>query len=418
MKAKLLRLAGAGIATTLAFAATAGNLRVSTDFEGGSARIESVDSEARVVRFMPGGDPQRGWPCWWYLRVDGVARNEQLTLDLAGSDLPSRNKGTNTGKPLAASWAMPARATFSTDARTWRHTAPGRRDGARILYEVAGTGGPLWVAWGPPFTPRDSDALLATAEKSVPATKSFELARTREGRPVRGLRVSEATASKPRGVWVQARQHAWESGSSWVARGFVEWLVSDDADARWLRRHAEVFVVPLMDVDNVATGNGGKEAAPRDHNRDWDDKPVHPEVAAAQRRLLELARENRLEVFLDLHNPGPGDAQPFFSVGPPELLTETGRAIRSNFLARAQQRINGPLALAEKPRLTGPAYHPLWRQISGQWVNAHGNPHTLAACLETSWNTVHSTTEGYRTVGRQLGLAVTDHLRAGAVSVH
>jgi hypothetical protein len=55
-------------------------------------------------------------------------------------------------------------------------------------------------------------------------------------------------------------------------------------------------------------------------------------------------------------------------------------------------------------------YHPLWRQISGQWVNDNGNPHTMAACLETSWNTRHSSTAGYREVGRQLGEAIAAYL--------
>jgi hypothetical protein len=172
-----------------------------------------------------------------------------------------------------------------------------------------------------------------------------------------------------------------------------------------------VFLVPIMDVDNVATGNGGKEANPRDHNRDWDASPVHPEVAAAQERLRTLAREERLDVFLDLHNPAPGDLRPFFFVGPAELLADTARANREKFLAAAAARITDPLPLEPKPRTTGPAYHPLWRQISGQWVTQHGNAHTMAACLETSWNTPHSTPEGYRTVGRQLGQAIADFLR-------
>ena len=340
-----------------------------------------------------------------------MARGERLTLDLTGSDLPARNQGKSTGKPLAASWAMPAQAAFSTDRRTWRHTEPGRRDGGRIRYEVPGEGGPLWVAWGPPFTPQDTDELLEQAGKTLPAATPFDLARTRGDRPVRGLSVSEAASPAPTTIWIQARQHAWESGSSWVARGLVEWLLSEDADASWLRHHAEVFVVPIMDVDNAATGNGGKEADPRDHNRDWDDKPVYPEVAAAQDRLRDLAKSGRLGLFLDLHNPAPGDARPFFFIGPSELLSEPARSLRTRFLEQARARISGPLVLDEKPRVTGPDYHPLWRQISGQWVTDHGNPHTIAACLETSWNTPHSTTEGYRTVGRQLGQAVTDYLR-------
>ena len=41
--------------------------------------------------------------------------------------------------------------------------------------------------------------------------------------------------SKRYGVWIQARQHAWETGGSWVSRGLIEWLVSDDPRAETLR---------------------------------------------------------------------------------------------------------------------------------------------------------------------------------------
>lgn len=389
----------------------AAELRVRTDFEGGSARVAAVDQEARVIRFQPGGDPERGWPCWWSLRVEGVARGEKLILDLGGSDRPARNNGAPTGKPLSAVWAMPMRAAISTDGKTWGQTEPGRRDGARMRYEVTGTGDSLWFAWGPSFTPSDTEVLLAEAERTIPEAKSFELARTREGRSVRGLRVSAAATGGVPALWIQSRQHAWESGASWVARGLVEWLISAEADAIWLREHAELFIVPIMDVDNVATGNGGKEANPRDHNRDWDASPVYPEVAAAQQRLRAFAEAGRLALFIDLHNPAAGDSRPFFFTSSPEVLGELARENQSAFLKLATERINGPLAVEPVARLTGPKYHPLWRQISNAWVSAHGNPHTVAVCLETSWNTPHSTTEGYRTVGGQLGRTVVDYLR-------
>jgi murein tripeptide amidase MpaA len=110
------------------------------------------------------------------------------------------------------------------------------------------------------------------------------------------------------------------SGANWVARGLIEWLTSADKDAIWLRRHAEVFVAPIMDVDNVATGDGGKEENPRDQNRDWNESPVYPEVAAAQKRLLAFAEAGRLALFVDLHNPAPGDMRPFFFNGSPDVL--------------------------------------------------------------------------------------------------
>jgi len=383
-------------------------LRVASDFEGGSVRVLSIDQEQRIIRFTPGGDPERGWPCWWSFRIDGTRAGEAVILELKGSPLPARNNGKETGKPLASSWAMPAQAAISDDGVKWQHTKPGTLHEGSMRYEISGTGKPIHVAWGPPFTPKDTERLIVDAHERLPEASGFDLATTRQGRPVRGLHIAVTGKSNSPTVWIQARQHAWESGASWVGRGMTEWIVSDDADARALRSRVEIFIVPIMDVDNVATGNGGKEANPRDHNRDWDAAPVYPEVAAAQTRLQKLAGEGRLNLFIDLHNPAPGDKRPFFFVGPPDLLSQAGRERRELFIEIAARNISNPLALLETPRVTGPSYHPLWKQISGQWVNANGNPETVSVCLETSWNTPHSTTEGYRTVGAQLAKSVAE----------
>jgi hypothetical protein len=385
---------------------------VTTDFEGGSARILEIDHPRNTIRFMPGGQADRGWACWWALRVDDVEPGQRLTLELNASDEPARNTGQPTGEPLDASWAMADRASLSTDGQSWKHSAPGRRNGNRMTYQVVAEGSSLWVAWGPLFTPTTTRDLLSAARDKLPGASQFELAKSREGRSVLGLhvRAGELAGERP-AIWIQARQHAWESGSSWVARGLVEWLTAQSEPARWLVANAEIIVIPIMDVDNVSTGDGGKEANPRDHNRDWDDAPVYSAVAEAQKRLLEWTAQGRLDVFIDLHNPAPRDARPFFYCGPPELLTDLGRENQALFLTVAQQHINGPLPVDPQPRITGPSYHPLWRKISGQWVSEHGNPHTLAVCLETSWNTPNSTTENYRTVGSQLGESVVQYLQ-------
>ena len=386
-------------------------LKVSADFEGGSVRVTSIDSQRHTISFTPGGDPNRGWPCWWYFRLDGLGDGQAAVLELSGSPASARNNGRDTGKPLASGWAMPERAAISNDGTSWRQTEPGQMAAGKIQYKVVGTGQPVWVAWGPPFTPKETDILIAETMKRSSGVEEFILGKTRGGRPVKGLHFRAAEKPKAPVVWIQARQHAWESGASWVARGMVEWLASAEEEAVRLRASVEVFMIPIMDVDNVATGNGGKEADPRDHNRDWAEKPVYPEIEAAQRRLKEFAKEGRLDLFVDLHNPAPGDKRPFFFVAPSSLLTPLGQLRRERFLGMAARHIRDPLPLEEKPRLTGANYHPLWRQISGVWVNENGNPGTVAVCLETSWNTPHSTTEGYRTVGRQLGLAIAEFVR-------
>ncbi len=384
-------------------------IRVASDFEGASVRVMEIDQESRSISFMPGGDPERGWPCWWYFRVEGVTPGEIITLRLHGSIAAIGKQ-----KPLASSWAMPKYATYSTDGKSWQHSEPGRRENEWMIYQIKADTKAVTVAWGPPYTPATAAAFVREMGEESPHATATELCQSRQGRSVPMLHIKEGdrTDQQRFGVWVQARQHAWESGSSWVAQGFAKWVLSDDEQATWLRQHAEIFIVPVMDIDNTATGNGGKNAVPHDHNRDWSDKPHWNEVRAAQQKVTEFVEEGRMDVFLDLHNPAPGDPS-FFYVLPRELLQEPMLSLRDQFIDLAYSRISKikPLIpMSNQPKVTGSSYHPLWKQISTNWVSMHGNPHTVSLCLETIWNSKNSTATGYQAVGASLAAAVQDYL--------
>ncbi|MEQ9409342.1 MAG: M14-type cytosolic carboxypeptidase [Fuerstiella sp.] len=384
-------------------------LVVGSDFEGASVRVLEIDQELRRISFMPGGDPERGWPCWWYFRISGMTPGETVTLKL------QRSMATTAGqKPLAASWAMPTHATWSVDGELWQTTDAGQRQNEWMIYTLQPDSTSVYVAWGPPYTPSTAEQFVRDISHQSAHAEAMELCRSREGRSVPLLYVREGDRNNTErfGVWVQARQHAWECGSSWVAQGFGEWLLSDDRQAIWLRQHAEIFIVPIMDVDNTATGNGGKNSIPHDHNRDWSDKPYWNEVSAAKKKIGELIEEGRMDVFLDLHNPAPGDPT-FFYVLPRDLLPEQMLSLRDRFIELAYGRISRikPLIpMSNKPKVTGPSYHPLWKQISSNWVSMNGNSHTVSLCLETIWNYENSTTSGYRAVGAGLAAAVQDFL--------
>ena len=385
-------------------------LSVMADFDGGSVRVLDIDQTTRSISFMPGGNPERGWPCWWYFRVDGIAAGETITIRLQGSTAAIAEQ-----KPLAASWAMPKQAAYSTDGKEWLQTEPGQQREEWMVYTVQPDSSSLFVAWGPPYTPDAALEFLRQVSSRSAHAELLELCRSREDRSVPMLHVREGqrAAEQRFGIWVQARQHAWESGSSWVAHGFVEWLVSDDPAAGWLRQHADVFIVPIMDVDNTATGNGGKNALPHDHNRDWSEAPHWNEVVAAQRRVGDLIEAGRMDVFLDLHNPAPGDPS-FFYILPADLLQEPMVTLRNRLIELAYGRISRirPLMpMSNRPKVTGASYHPLWKNISANWVSMHGNPETVSLCLETAWNSSSSNTGGYRAVGANLGAAVAEYLQ-------
>ncbi len=372
------------------------DLSVHIDFPGGSAEVESIDQGKRSIRLMPSNHPGRGWRCWWYFRLEGLSAGETLSLDVG-----------------EAPWATPNQAAFSVDGRkTWGQTVPGKRQGERIVYQyTAGTDGPHWFAWGPPFVLADAHQLIQQASKQGGGwAEPFLLAKSREGHDVPSIRIREAK-DPPIGIWIQARQHAWESGSSWVCRGFLEWLVSPGAAA--LRQQAEIVVTPIMDVDNVELGAGGKNQQPWDHNRDWREKPHWPEVAAAQKGIRALRKEGKLQLFVDLHNPGAGARDAYFFITPRDLLSSKGLGNLNAFLTDAKEKITGPIPFHGRSIESGANYDAKnWRYISKNWVSnlAHDSG-VVAVTLETGWNTPGSHSDGYRAVGRQLGQAIGQYVQ-------
>lgn len=399
----------------LGHVASAADLIVETNFEGGSAAAIEIDHKERAIQLMPGGNPERGWPCWWSIRVRGIAPGETISLTVRASTATLSQPGLPLSKPLASSWGTPHQASYSLDGETWQHTPRGERTKDAITYRLQIAERQVYLAWGPPYTPRKAAKFVREAAAKCSAAQATELCRSREDRavPMLVVREGDRPVKERLGIWVQARQHAWESGSSWVAQGFGEWLVSDQPAAGWLRQHAEIYLVPIMDIDNSATGNGGKEAQPQDHNRDWSEKPHWHEVAAAQKSIGQLIDEKRMSVFLDLHNPAPSDPT-FFYVLPAEQLQPNMLAARESFLKLAHAKlgeIQPKIPLLTQPKPSGPGYHPLWRQISANWVNMQGNDQTVALCLETGWNNPRGTTEGYRAVGAALAESVQQYLQ-------
>lgn len=381
-----------------------GELIVTSDFENGSAVVDGIDQASGAIRIHPAGDPARGWPCWWSFKVGGIEPGRKLTIEI------DRVPPPNTLSPV---WSQPSHATYSVDdGRTWRQTEKAEKADGRARYTATIDADHAWFAWGPVFDVGDAHELVERLAAKHPFATEFELSKTRAGRAVPGLvvRDGDTTDAERYGLWIQARQHAWESGGSWVGRGFIEWLTSDDPRAGALRRKSLVYFVPVMDVDSVATGNGGKNQKPQDHNRDWSAAPRYPEVAAAQRRIAELDAAGRLDLFVDLHNPGPDDGRPFFFVAPDDTLSDVGRRNLARFVAAAKAEITGPLPMSPNTRPSGAGYSPQWREISKNWVTANTRSHVVAVTLETTWNSSASTAEGYATVGRQLGLAIERYL--------
>jgi hypothetical protein len=386
------------------------DLKITTDFESGSARVLWIERQSQTVRIIPAGDPARGMPNWWYFRIDGIDTTKPLLVEVEAREDLIPDELTGKGKKTSPAFTWPSRAAISTNQKKWNQTTEGSKVNNRMVYHVQSPAKTLWLAWGPPFTPTDAMSFVTGIAHKYGFARSFILAQSREGRTVPALQIAEGnkeSAERP-AIWISARHHAWECGGSWVGIGFTDWLVSNDQQAGWLRKNAEIFVVPVLDVDHVATGDGGKHAQPQDHNLDWSDQPHWHEVAATQKRILALAKEGRMNIFLDLHNPAPGNKQQTAYVIEKAYMPEKADSRKLRFVELMIEEFGSLKQNPAGPPAENPA---LFHRVSVPWVLEHSNANTIAFCIETPWNTPASHPEGYGLVGRKLGSAIVKLLQ-------
>ena len=70
-------------------------LKVTSNFENGSARVTGIDQAAQIIRFQPACNPARGLPNWWFLRVDGADPTRPVLFELRNQPGASFNVTTS-----------------------------------------------------------------------------------------------------------------------------------------------------------------------------------------------------------------------------------------------------------------------------------------------------------------------------------
>jgi hypothetical protein len=196
---------------------------------------------------------------------------------------------------------------ISEDGRVWRTVPTESLPGNRVRLTLEMRGPQLYVARSEPYRLSDLDRLLASirGHRSV-ATSS--IGKTAAGRDLEMIRIGDPAA--PYRVFVRARAHPWESGSSWVAQGLIQRLLKEDETAKQFLKVFSLSILPMANKDGVARGGTRFNLHGKDLNRNWDapaDPRLAPENAALERWLEgEIAAGRRPHFAIELHNDGNG----------------------------------------------------------------------------------------------------------------
>ena len=369
--------------------------KVTADFEGGNVDGVAILAPNHIrITARPDLSPK---PLWFYFCLEN-APGSSVRIDLANADecLGSR-----------AGW-LNARPVFSGDGVHWQRVArtnyvgdPNER--GYFTFTVPVVGSRTQVAYCYPYGPSQLQALLEELDsRGCPEFRHRIICETSEGRPIPMVTIGPPTKAQA-SVWLLGRQHAGETPPSFVLAGLLRWLAGDDETAVQARQRWAFHCLPMLDVDGAFRGRFGKDEAPLDMNRDWQDEPRRLETTAGITAIHESWRETPYDLLIDLHASHHGDTRCYFF---------GLRSTQSEVLYRRQSRFLAHLAEAA-PAATGfkatdlrdrePPEHSLrewaWRRHGG-----------LAMCLELSYHLSqsgrHLSVKDYEEFGQALGRAL------------
>ncbi len=287
-------------------AADAGEITFNQNFEGGAlGKIEAV-SATEFRCHVEGQHDERGrnrQANWYYFRMDG-AGERKVTLTLTDF------VGEYNDRPGSCPMNADTIPVFSYDNERWEHFPAMTWDDQKKEATLQVHGDRIWIAHVPPYTHARLLRLLEELDR-LPTARVEVIGKTVQGRDLHLVTVANYAKPGKKTVWLQARQHAWEAGTSYVMEGALRFITSDDPKARALRDQVVFKFTPMMDPDGCANGKVRFNANGYDVNRHWDEvdlwRKEHllhmPEIWYVKKAIFAcMDSERKIDLMLNLHN--------------------------------------------------------------------------------------------------------------------
>ena len=389
---------------------------VDCDFPGGNIVVEKAEGDDVYVR-QDLRDTEGNW-FYWNFRVRGAA-GRTLTFHFTKGDVFTRQgpscslDGGRTWQWLGMPKATPAKpAAPAADPATSpapKPAGPAPSIGPVFTFTIPAGAEDVRFALSIPYQESNLREFLARYEGRT-APRAGVLCRTRKGRQAEVLYLGSPDARPDYRVAFTCRHHACESVASYVLEGIMASALADDGLGQWFRRRVAIIAVPFMDKDGVELGDQGKNRRPHDHNRDYADDSIYPEVAAVKKLLPEWSA-GRLDVAIDLHCPSRLDDFIHF-VGGPEADFWNRTLLLCRILEEGQQ---GPLRYAMADNIP---FGQGWNKGTGTLMSFGRWARTLpgisiATTIEFPYAQAKKapvTADGARAFGRDVAVALRKYL--------
>ena len=145
------------------------------------------------------------------------------------------------------------------------------------------------------------------------------IAETRCGTPIFLLKISSSISAdetdkneyfpinskkKKKSIVFFARQHPYETASSFIIEGVITNLLSDSKKINLLRAFFNIYIIPMVNVDGVMIGNSVTGVAGDNFNRMWvqPNEEINLEVFRIKEYMRKLqSSNNEILMFFDVH---------------------------------------------------------------------------------------------------------------------
>jgi len=277
-------------------------IKLSHDFDRGSLG-EMVEEEPGYfmgsTRHWMKRDSVGDQYYWFYMKADHV-RDMEVTFKL------NNLAGVYRGTPhiVYTDYTLPV---YSYDQENWERIRNVKYDSASQTFQFSEyfEKEPVWIAYAHPYPFLRLKSLIGRIASSE-FVQIENLAKTREFRDISLVKITDSRVPDDgkTTVMILALQHAGEDAGAFMAEGMIDFLISDDPEAKRARERFNYLIVPMMNPDGTFNGTSRYNMEMEDLNNIWLDKEnAQPEVTGLKMWVEAwYADGNDIDLFMDIHN--------------------------------------------------------------------------------------------------------------------
>jgi len=286
----------------LAVSCSSPKIKISTDFDRGSLGNITEEEQGHFIgntKHWLKRDSIGDQYYWFYFKADHVM-DKSLTFQL--NDLIGVYR--ETPHIVFTDYTQPV---YSYDQENWERISNVKYDSASHTFQFSQQfiNEPVWIAYAHPYPTYRLESVIDRIKTSE-FVQIENIAKTREGRKITLVNITDTRVpdDDKTNILIMALQHAGEDAGAYMAEGLINFLISDDDEAKKARERFNYMIVPMMNPDGIYNGTSRYNMQMEDLNNVWlNDEKVQPEVIGVKKWAESwYADGNKIDLFIDIHN--------------------------------------------------------------------------------------------------------------------